>query len=471
MNPLPRLLRLKPENVLASGRAPSCWKQEVEKATTTAGRLERACAWMQTLHPKTKLRPGPLLGTCLAELMGEPPASEDSAPPRRILEQPRTRPPHTPGEGTESFHFPQKPFSDDIVRAPGHPAIDFASHNYASPPKFTGAKKSPASMSQKASPHLLAKMAGFHASVDASPSKVVQMPKPEKNRVSPVEANGKYQDWLSQAAARTRQRLSKNVSRLSTPRPDVPPWSEYPSQPSVEAPAPPPTLARNTPSPRIAHAQKHPHEQEETPSQKATPSSLEAQWQQPLNGQTIPQENLDAYRLRRQSRGLVGAQRSRASRSVHPPLMNQVNGLLEQTIGNALTSSKPATEPNTREKTNLPTQNSFPSREGAMSLVAPPQRHFSHDLHPASTSADEMDNASEWEEEETYSRFAPPQLATQMPALKPLRPSHPFAQPIASVTAERNARREATAPEDLDELSRKIKQILDEESRRHGIDV
>jgi hypothetical protein len=55
--------------------------------------------------------------------------------------------------------------------------------------------------------------------------------------------------------------------------------------------------------------------------------------------------------------------------------------------------------------------------------------------------------------------------------------------PVASLTAERNARREAekstlsasgikTEPaEDLDNLASQIKQILDEESRRHGIDV
>jgi hypothetical protein len=41
------------------------------------------------------------------------------------------------------------------------------------------------------------------------------------------------------------------------------------------------------------------------------------------------------------------------------------------------------------------------------------------------------------------------------------------------VTAARKSarREEEAAGEDLDELARKLKQILDEESRRHGIDV
>jgi hypothetical protein len=65
-----------------------------------------------------------------------------------------------------------------------------------------------------------------------------------------------------------------------------------------------------------------------------------------------------------------------------------------------------------------------------------------------------------------------------LPHASPLRPL-----PIASETAEWSARREGTqatlsasgvktAPaENLDDLARQIKQIIDEESRRHGIDV
>ena len=73
----------------------------------------------------------------------------------------------------------------------------------------------------------------------------------------------------------------------------------------------------------------------------------------------------------------------------------------------------------------------------------------------------------------TAPRFAPPQLAEVMPRLRPLpKPGSVSLSPIAASAAERSARREAEAtPEDLDALARKLKQILDEESRRHGIDV
>jgi len=70
-------------------------------------------------------------------------------------------------------------------------------------------------------------------------------------------------------------------------------------------------------------------------------------------------------------------------------------------------------------------------------------------------------------------RFAPPQLAEVLPRLRPLpKPGTPSISPLTAATAERSARREAeSAPEDLDDLARKLKQILDEESRRHGINV
>ena len=69
-------------------------------------------------------------------------------------------------------------------------------------------------------------------------------------------------------------------------------------------------------------------------------------------------------------------------------------------------------------------------------------------------------------------QFSPPRTVPAMPPLKP--PQRPFAAqpPVATAVAQQNARREAASAADgLDDLASKIKQILDEESRRHGIDV
>jgi hypothetical protein len=70
-------------------------------------------------------------------------------------------------------------------------------------------------------------------------------------------------------------------------------------------------------------------------------------------------------------------------------------------------------------------------------------------------------------------RFAPPQIAPTLPSLRPVQWPSVELIPAAAFTAERSARREEVeaGPDDLDELSRKLRRILEEEARRHGIEV
>ena len=68
-------------------------------------------------------------------------------------------------------------------------------------------------------------------------------------------------------------------------------------------------------------------------------------------------------------------------------------------------------------------------------------------------------------------RIAPP--ATR-PTLPPLLPSQTVGlptPPVAATIARQGAWVEASAEDDLDVLAAQIKRILDEEARRHGIDV
>jgi hypothetical protein len=68
-------------------------------------------------------------------------------------------------------------------------------------------------------------------------------------------------------------------------------------------------------------------------------------------------------------------------------------------------------------------------------------------------------------------QIAPPSLAESLPPLTPQQAETTRVLPLASETARRGARDESVAPEDLDALAAKIKLILDEQARRHGIDV
>lgn len=70
------------------------------------------------------------------------------------------------------------------------------------------------------------------------------------------------------------------------------------------------------------------------------------------------------------------------------------------------------------------------------------------------------------------SQIAPPAISSSLPALLPPRAKDQEPLPIAAAMARHGARVEAaTAYEDLDELAARIKSILDEQARRHGIDV
>lgn len=65
----------------------------------------------------------------------------------------------------------------------------------------------------------------------------------------------------------------------------------------------------------------------------------------------------------------------------------------------------------------------------------------------------------------------PPQVAAQLPSLITSQRIDMPPLPVAAATARFGARAEMMIDEDLDVLAAKIKRILDDEARRHGIDV
>lgn len=68
-------------------------------------------------------------------------------------------------------------------------------------------------------------------------------------------------------------------------------------------------------------------------------------------------------------------------------------------------------------------------------------------------------------------RIKPPAVASQLPPLATSQRIDKPPLPIATATARIGARAEMVIEEDLDMLAAKIKRILDDEARRHGIDV
>ncbi|MFN8496338.1 MAG: hypothetical protein U0641_00665 [Anaerolineae bacterium] len=72
---------------------------------------------------------------------------------------------------------------------------------------------------------------------------------------------------------------------------------------------------------------------------------------------------------------------------------------------------------------------------------------------------------------ETTVRVVNPTLAPRLPFLMPSEPGGPGDLPLAAAVARAGARAEAAGEEDLEELAAKLKRILNEEARRHGIGV
>ena len=69
-------------------------------------------------------------------------------------------------------------------------------------------------------------------------------------------------------------------------------------------------------------------------------------------------------------------------------------------------------------------------------------------------------------------RIAPPAAAPSLPHLLPPQGSYESAPALAAIITRQRARQEAAMSEDdLAGLAENIKRILDEEARRHGIDV
>lgn len=119
-------------------------------------------------------------------------------------------------------------------------------------------------------------------------------------------------------------------------------------------------------------------------------------------------------------------------------------------------------------------QRVFPHQENLLpsqdAQVKPSWSEFWRPLTPPEDNFDpRMENApstSGWARQ-----IEPPITPPQLPPLIPQQMVGMPVLPVAAATARQRARTEDGADEDLDMLATRIKRILDEEARRHGIDV
>jgi len=127
----------------------------------------------------------------------------------------------------------------------------------------------------------------------------------------------------------------------------------------------------------------------------------------------------------------------------------------------------------------MPTNESWPAPEDevferpAFSTLAEPLRSTANDAEQAFLQAAADQQTASSQRQTTTPSIAPPSLTQSLLPLHPPRTSGEEVLPVAVITAQRDARSdEVTARgEDLTLLASRIERILNDEARRHGIDV
>lgn len=471
-----RLIRIPTADLLAPGRAPTCWRREIARLTTRQKSLARACTWLEefTRRPRFLLETRPLLGACLAEITAELSRSPAPAPADRghqVAKGKRSAPKWggTPAGGEHrlrEFHSPARPNRTDIHRPPGATGRQLApAEGGVSPPMPAShpgnerptATKRPFSLPLQVTHHLLARLAGHYSSpatgmssssppADAHREANFSPPSSRFGSAPAAPAAGRddllppgdHRAWEERVAERARKRLRRYQAETAVS-------SRHRALP------PPPELS---PSPR-----------------------LEAQWQRPLAAPTLSTEELLALHQSPSARPAAAAPR-RGGRTTPPDSRpapvgaRSGDGEGSGREGRALQHKRSrAVSPAGSAAAQTTESEKAPTPPLAQETPPSGARHDGQDYHHLSFSEKRGTPLVDEEGTPLSPDLAPPQLAPTLPSLR----SRPVASPtpMAAAAAERNARRETavTAPDALDDLARKIKQILDEESRRHGIDV
>ena len=376
-----------------------------------------------------KLRREPLLGTCLAEMVSDGAEEAHAAAETGPAAGGKTRP------------------ADPLMRqrtktAPADLAHETGKDDLASIAAARESSKRPSSSpftgggSKRATPEQLARLAGQKAKESTRRPPVARRPSFAQPKDRPAQPpSGKPatgQEWAGRLAARVRQRSLATAHALHADRP--------------------------TPHPRPAPAER--------------PVDLAAQWRELLDGPRVPDGWLTARpgqpgglptsrppaadgRLRERGSDREARPSSpvedRRRPALHPPLRGRRSpaGHHDDPTGAARGLSRP-----------------IPAGGDSDGWVGP-----GPDVDGASHRNGRLE-ADNGEVVSVVNRFAPPQMADTLPPLRPPVGLGSVAMPVAAAAVRRSAQREAAAVEDdLDELAGKLRRILEEESRRHGIDI
>jgi hypothetical protein len=410
-------LRTGTAGFFSGGKAPACWQRQIERSAAAPKAIERACRWLEEMAGPPKLHGEPLLGRCLPELLDAPPATEEPAPAEEPRQPRRATKP--PAPATSQKKRPPRPQAHD----PEH-ADSFA-------PAKQPARATHALLEQHAAPR---KGRSRRGQADVLPQRPVRksalwLQKPAQGAAGKGQAataTGHGGAWAGRLVERVRRRALGHDGE-----------TERRSGSPGRLPA------------ELAGAGERPA------------GGLTAQWERLLSGQTFSAEQLEQMatgRVTRQRRTSGKGNKGRLAAGDKPADQAQQDDRPAAGSAGRRRSGAQTLSGRRRAGRGRPGSWNGEAHENAVA-VEPAGVHEMGRYEPV----DERSLAA--------TRFQPPQMAERLPPLRPPLPNG-LAIPAAAAAAARSARDEgAAAGDDLDELARKLNRILEEESRRFGIDV
>jgi hypothetical protein len=450
---------------LAGGRAPACWQRKLASAARKHDLLPRACGWVKSLNSVAiKLRPGPLLGSCLADLAAgqAQPAevfSEDAQasierarPSRDSSNHARLKAGAMPIASEDAGHSQRRSRFQPTTKQPPLVA-DRTGQRQLRP------STSVTELPQQAAAGLLSRFATDpRRRADAAPAGTGASPV-RRCSIGEIDSAAARPDRRSKPDAAATNSLSRRRPVPATPRaahspvttdpqaaPDAPNGPNVPADPATSADSRRmlDRLSRQAArklgllAPLSAGVEDH---------------VLHSQWSAPIAAPRISTETLKQRAMLAQfeaepdkPRGASGEQQSQ-------------NGPARP--GGSTATREPAAWPPGNHRCSPPVSPlaALPDGTAERWLAAPA---IGPPVSGVSTEA--MAGAS-----------SPNLSAAIAPELPPMLPPPEVGVPIlplATSSVQRGAREEAAAvEEDLDALATRIKLILDEQARRHGIDV
>jgi hypothetical protein len=481
------------QNVLTGGSAPWRWQRGMKRDTARLNALDRAAAWIVPfISMPTALREGSILGDCFASMLAGTEHATGAEPAARLRSRPRFTGPleseagqrragnneHAPATQRTvkfSLRHETQPAPNELPRQADQELLRRLADVSPASSRIRSRHSYPASTRLHATQqHLFQQISDVASTRDASVTRDASAPEHAPFEPAHETLEASQRSWQDELVRRIKRVISQaKPPQIEAASPEQDLLTAWPWSTSFGGPTAPFELLDYLSNPtRLDRAASN-----RNGRTRATARSLSKEQK---NG--APEEFRN-----RASTGAQPAANFFANDSWPDARPRETSNAFDNrsSLGDErLTPSAQAREnaqgaEDSRKITGSTATRTrghdFPSTAGSLSpnhpaQVKPSWSEFWEPLRPPEDNFDPR-----MEEDPSTSGWArqiePPTTAPKLPPLIPPQMVGMPVLPVAAAAARHGARAEDTADEDLDVLAARIKRILDEEARRHGIDV